>query len=725
MDLSNLTRRYAYKVMLFFCITIIGASILMMHNIDAISTAEASKFGLSGTNPNDQTTKMKNMLSSDFDIINLSSGTYVISNTLFITQGKRKKVIGGPNTIISINLPASDEFLNSTINISFENITFDFNEGNVRSVLSYGEGMGTISLKNLKFTHIRDTNPTTSSTLINIAASGNVVDIDGIEFSYIYKKGNGIIGDGGGNFTGIYLATRETNAGAQGKINNITFKEIHNIDVNGNIVMEDTSGIYISSGYTKTDSSLEINNVTGYNSGKRLIKIDAKNIFIKKVRSYNQYSDQLTCIGLNDGVVVSGNITISDVVVTGIGNIGIAITGDGVILNDITVDLKQGDWEDAFGLFIAGSNITMDNMKIKADRGVLFHSTKAVIKNIRITNSKFVIPETGTQTFHVNESSYGFDNIHIENVESKFLNKEKSKITFFQAIGLTGNAEKSGKRLVIKNCHVLSNSNRGFGVTITNVTDFEIQDFIFETYASVLGHSAIYFYNCSNGKIDNVETKADAYLTLRIDKSESITIDTIIAHNINSFYITESNEVTMANTKIVNSKFSDVDWSKTQLVNALNEFGDLIKGVITENRILFKPESNITRAEAVVLLARLKGISESILIADQNVLSDVKGTWYEKTAHNAYTSGLIRGDSNSKFNGESLLTQEQLITMLVRLYMREDEVIKEFGSNWPSNYIEAGKKVGVISENEIFSNLQATREYTILKYIIPFRSNVF
>ena len=82
---------------------------------------------------------------------------------------------------------------------------------------------------------------------------------------------------------------------------------------------------------------------------------------------------------------------------------------------------------------------------------------------------------------------------------------------------------------------------------------------------------------------------------------------------------------------------------------------------------LFRPNSNITRAEFSAMLVRLLGI-------DPQQQGELKFTdvtndkWYNSVVSAAYSNGLIQGYSESSFGPEDNITREQLATMVTRAY---------------------------------------------------------
>lgn len=77
------------------------------------------------------------------------------------------------------------------------------------------------------------------------------------------------------------------------------------------------------------------------------------------------------------------------------------------------------------------------------------------------------------------------------------------------------------------------------------------------------------------------------------------------------------------------------------------------------------PNDNITRAEATAMILRLLGLSESET-ADSG-FTDVKETdWHAKTIAAAKKYGIVKGDSETTFSPNRLVSREELVVMIAR-----------------------------------------------------------
>lgn len=82
----------------------------------------------------------------------------------------------------------------------------------------------------------------------------------------------------------------------------------------------------------------------------------------------------------------------------------------------------------------------------------------------------------------------------------------------------------------------------------------------------------------------------------------------------------------------------------------------------------FKPEKTITRAEMAALVARLKGDTEAGSSAAS--FSDVAGHWAQKAIEAAKAAGIINGYSDGTFRPEAELTRAEAVTIISKLLGR-------------------------------------------------------
>ncbi len=157
---------------------------------------------------------------------------------------------------------------------------------------------------------------------------------------------------------------------------------------------------------------------------------------------------------------------------------------------------------------------------------------------------------------------------------------------------------------------------------------------------------------------------------------------------------------------------------------------DIIAGM---NAYTFAPNSDLTRAQFVTMLAKVEGVDTSIYT--ETVFTDVKSNhWYYKAVSWAYDVGLVSGTAPDKFSPNSPVTRET-ISRIMWLFMKDkypceipETVLDKYtDKNKISPWAEEGMKYlvgqGVISgmtENTLAprSNLTRAQAARILSVFI-------
>jgi len=497
----------------------------------------------------DDTVAIRDAFNSTDKYIFMPDGNYKVTDTINITAGgTAKHVKGNGNTVISVTLATAVRLLDLDTNISFENIIFDFNNSYCYQAMVYAESLGKISLKNVTIRNIKDIDSTTSSVLVIIPTHGNTLDIDGLNFINCLKRGNGNISDAGGNITGLYPSQQGTASGCNGVIRNVYVENMHCINASDVIILEDTSGIYISTAYSGDASNLLIENVRGVDFGKRLIKIDARNIDIKNVHGVNQYNDNLALIGTTSGVVTNGNITIDNCSAVGVFNIGLALVGDGFNVSNYYCNINRGGLSDAFGIIVGGKNIKIRDFDITSDRCIFLNNTVSLIENVSIKDGKLVTTSVaGAKPIHLPSTSFGFDNLVIENIVTTCNDPTNIARTFFLPDGLTGVANKTGTRLVIKNIKVKGVATNVIPITLSYITDAEIDNISAYSSAGSI-YRIVSANNCNRILVNNLKAFNTCAVGVLLTSCDYSKIDNIDVNSMTNCVTL----VTSTNTEIKN-----------------------------------------------------------------------------------------------------------------------------------------------------------------------------
>ena len=139
---------------------------------------------------------------------------------------------------------------------------------------------------------------------------------------------------------------------------------------------------------------------------------------------------------------------------------------------------------------------------------------------------------------------------------------------------------------------------------------------------------------------------------------------------------------------------ADIDYTTAvdvlSYIGVLNGYGD---GT-------FKPEGEITRAEAAKIIAMFSNGSTSIntLYASANPFTDVeKGNWAESYIAYCYKTGIVGGVGNGKFAPAANVTGIQFLKMALTVlgYDAKKEGLE--GSSWAVNTLALAKRAGLLA----------------------------
>lgn len=327
--------------------------------------------------------------------------TVIKSETIIPSSIPNKKIVGisRDKSIISIE---HYNFLNISNKTSIENLTIDFNNGLVRNGVWYNPNIGNVKIKGISIQNIKDTDSTRGSNILYVSAQGNVLDISDIKFNNIKKVGNGSITDSGGSVQGVFVYGNTNLLG--GTISDISVNDFHNINTSESIIFEDTAGIFI--GVEGKRIPLYINNVNGFNFGKRLIKIQGSGINMSNINGYveTNVGDSLSVVGIlsEPSLFDSVDNTISNLTASGNITYPIADNSKNTNLSNINIDiigsstLTSGVYA---GILINGdsSNLRLTNYRIKARRPIAFAPDVSTnnINNTSINNGTLILTSEG------------------------------------------------------------------------------------------------------------------------------------------------------------------------------------------------------------------------------------------------------------------------------------------------------------------------------------------
>lgn len=355
--------------------------------------ASVKMFGAIGDGIADDTEAIKNALMSDYAEIAFEPGQYKITSTIRIENSGVRSIDGCNSTILTGSMEGSNHAFLFYKPVDVKNLNFDCENSNLKSAVTMinttADNSEIVNLSNVSVKNLRDTVTQSGSNLISV--QGFRFEINQCHFSDCKKAGNGTISDGGGNLTAIWLRASDYNA-AIGRVHNCSFKNMSNIDQNGNITYEDVSCIYVANFVpSSTDPSgwevlngdtttVIIDNITGFNYGKRLIKTQTNNVHISNIDAYSEIDGPLSAIGVLEG----HNATIDGVIVRGKSVLPIVSLAENSVISNCIIESSIDMIPDGYGDVSAGitvsKNAIISNCVIKNTQiGISIGNTEDVL----------------------------------------------------------------------------------------------------------------------------------------------------------------------------------------------------------------------------------------------------------------------------------------------------------------------------------------------------------
>ena len=122
----------------------------------------------------------------------------------------------------------------------------------------------------------------------------------------------------------------------------------------------------------------------------------------------------------------------------------------------------------------------------------------------------------------------------------------------------------------------------------------------------------------------------------------------------------------------------------------------------------FGPEQNITRAEFAKIAVTASGAKETATMLENNKSSfkDVKSAqWYTGWINASESLGIFQGDGNGNFRPNDTITNQEVITVLMRMLGYNDNLT----GTWPVNYVTQANKDGILDNVTINAAAAAKR----------------
>lgn len=512
---------------------------LQINKLKSEQTKSIKDFGAKCDGVTDDTIAFESALSSDSSVIKIPKGTTLIrQGQSYISYGAKKKIVGEEGSVIKCDFDSCKHFLNLSINVEFENVTFDFNNKNILNAITFSKNVGLIRMKNVTFQNVNDTDSSKSSVIVNI--TDGEVDIDNIKFNNMKKRGNGSITDGAGNLTclGYFPATEK-----KGNIRNITITDTHNVNANGQVIFEDVSGVYVGGNATNGDILL-IENINGYNFGKRLIKTQASNFMIRNVSAYSNIEDSLSAIGIQDTSVEGdsqinhSNVIVENFICKGKIVSPIASSCKNVIFRKGFIDTDYcamaGNIGGSRAFQLSGADIILEN--VTACTNVIgfidnhpIGSLKNVSgKNITISNCSFTVKDA-SQVYGIT-TSYGkeaqLSNIKLNNIDIIFGSAKMNILDFSR--GTFESIDINNLNVVYPNADLNFSAD---GIVLSNCNNITIGDITFKSNSVKGLYEGIKASQCTNLTINNITTtqndEEDKCRLINIQSSSNVSVSNL------------------------------------------------------------------------------------------------------------------------------------------------------------------------------------------------------
>lgn len=139
-------------------------------------------------------------------------------------------------------------------------------------------------------------------------------------------------------------------------------------------------------------------------------------------------------------------------------------------------------------------------------------------------------------------------------------------------------------------------------------------------------------------------------------------------------------------------------FAKTMALGIINGYEDGSAG----------PTQNITRAEFAKIAVTAAGAKDTADMLANNASSfkDIKaGQWYTGWINAAESLGIFQGDGNGNFRPNDTITNQEVITVLMRLLGYNDNL----NGTWPVNYVTQANKVEILDDVAVVAAAPATR----------------
>jgi hypothetical protein len=511
----------------------------------------------------DDTVAIVNALATGNDVM-LPEGTYLISPTASQTIANQgyQRLYGNGNVTLSINLASSIDVFEFNGPVALENLTVDFNNSFARYPFQWNGNAGNIKINNVHVKNLKDTDSTTGCAIFFIFGESNTFDINSVSGTNLLKRGNGIIGDAEGSLSLIYVTTNT--GGTQGTIQNVYVNEMHNINSSDVIIYEDVACIYIATAAADARNNITIENVHGINFGKRLIKVQASNVAVKRVYGLSDTGDSSGVLNFQQDF--KSGCSATDVRAAGIMEYAFSSEANGVkwknvIANTTPPSLPLMDTV-AIGIFITGSNTTVDGFAGTCQRMISLGGPSAITQNTQLKNLRFNFTSATNEGIAPRQSLAGIDGLLVDGVYAN--HDATSNGTTVVGFGnyIDGSTTQANN-ITINNVVVKTVSTNVAGATVhlRNCKNINVNNIAYINTSGATHYRIVWFESCADTSTSNLEVEGTNTIGLYLQNCTGQNFASVINNPTTSFGAIFNGG--SSNVFVVGTDYSDVSGSFT------------------------------------------------------------------------------------------------------------------------------------------------------------------
>ena len=435
------------------------------------------------------------------------AGDYLISDTITIKSPTKKRIFFAKDAVLKTNFSTSKRLFNVESEIELHSPNFDFSNNHIQCALDYKPVAKRCFIRNATFKNLRDLDAASNSYLIQLDR-GISIDIDGVHFENIFKRGSGT-GNESGLVAGMVVHNITNSEPLQtGVIRNITTDEMGNINSAGEIYAGGgAKTIQVFSLGNEFDNLL-IENVALKNFGRRGIKIQAGGVKLRNISGHSDrvIVDTLTLLGMqSDGGFINRNNHAEGITFSGYAMYGVAVSSSDSSVRDI--DLKFTPTTSSATAVYIGSNcdnVTIDGMvgdNIRQE--VVLDSASGSISNIKVNNRTIKPAYAGNLLSQLGTNP-------VSNISLSQLTMEDSYGVVASLANLVAETKIINGLTIDWVTYKLNTSALSKIATLHNINNLRINNIVEMTalnHSSVTTGDGIDLRDSSNVLIDNIELK--------------------------------------------------------------------------------------------------------------------------------------------------------------------------------------------------------------------------